>query len=191
MIHKPTFFKNAAALQKWFEKHHKTEAELHVGYYKVGTGKESVTWPQSVDEALCVGWIDGVRRTIDADSYTIRFTPRRPGSIWSAVNIAKIEQLTNEGRMKPEGLAAYEKRKDVNSKGYSYETQIKDLAAAYEKLFKANQKAWDYFSNLAPSYRRLATHRVMSAKQEKTRESRLAKLIADCEAHKKFWLLNP
>lgn len=188
---KPVFFKDPAALRNWFEKNHKSESELHVGYYKVATGKPSVTWSESVDEALCVGWIDGIRRSIDEESYTIRFTPRKPGSIWSAVNIAKIEQLTKEGRMKPEGRSVYDTRKDTNSKGYSYETQIKDLTAAYEKQFKANKKAWEYFISIAPGYRRLAIHRVMEAKQEKTRLSRLQKLVADCEANKKFWMLNP
>ena len=188
---KPVFFKHPEALRKWFEKNHASETELQVGYYKVGTGKPSVTWSQSVDEALCVGWIDGIRRSIDEESYTIRFTPRKPGSIWSAINIAKIEQLTKEGRMKPEGLAAFERKKDHNSQIYSYEKEAARLEASYEKQFKANKKAWEYFSNIAPGYRKLAIHRVMDAKQEKTRQSRLQKLIADCEAHKKFWLLNP
>jgi len=191
MSTQPQFFKTKADLRKWFAKNYKTAAELHLGYYKTNSGKQSVTWPESVDEALCVGWIDGVRRTIDEESYQIRFTPRKPTSIWSAINIAKVEALTKAGLMLPEGLAAFEKRKDHKSKIYPHETEAKELDAAFVKQFKANKKAWAFFSNLAPSYRKIGIYRVMSPKQEKTRISRLEKLIADCAAERKFWTLNP
>jgi uncharacterized protein YdeI (YjbR/CyaY-like superfamily) len=184
----PQFFKDKNELRKWFKKNHKMATELLLGYYRVNSGKPSVNWPDSVDEAICVGWIDGVRRTIDETSYTIRFTPRRPDSIWSAVNIAKVERLTKEGLMYPEGLAAFEKRQEHKSRIYSFEKEAIELAPVYETQFKMNKKAWEFFSNAAPSYRKRFTHRVMGAKQEKTRISRLEKLIADCEAGKKFWL---
>ncbi|MCW3124219.1 MAG: hypothetical protein JWQ38_3711 [Flavipsychrobacter sp.] len=158
-------------------KPYKKADELFLGYYKISSGKASVTWPESVDEALCFGWIDGVRKSIDEASYFIRFTKRQPSSIWSAVNIAKVEKLQKQGLMKPEGIAAYEKRKEHKSKIYSYERGEVALAAAYEKLFKANKPTWTFFAAQAPSYRKVTIHQVMGAKQEKTQQSRLEKLI--------------
>lgn len=178
----PIFFADTKQLREWFEKNYKKESELQLGYYKVGTGKPSVTWSESVDEALCFGWIDGVRRSLGEESYTIRFTPRKPGSIWSAVNIKKMEQLIKDGKVKPEGLEAYSKRKDEKSKIYSYEKEPVKLDKAFEKVFKANKKAWEFFRSSAPSYQKTAIHWVMSAKQEATRKNRFEVLLNDSAA---------
>lgn len=140
-----------------------------------------MTWSQSVDEALCFGWIDGVRRSIDADSYCIRFTPRKPKSIWSAVNIQKIADLTRQGLMHPAGVAAYEKLEENKSKIYAYEQKEVGLSDEFEQLFRANEKAWVAFHALPPSYRKTAINWVMSAKQEETRQKRLQELISDSE----------
>ena len=182
---KPTFFFKQSDFRKWLAKNHKKEIELLVGFYKVGSGKLSMTWSQSVDEALCFGWIDAVRKSIDKDSYTIRFTHRKPSSIWSAINIKKVEELTKQGLMKPAGLAAFEKRKENKSRIYSYEKEASKLAPAYEKKFKANKKGWAFFNSLSPYYQKLGVHRVMDAKQEKTQISRLEKLIKESEAGRK------
>ena len=186
----PTFFIDQTELRKWLIKNHKKETELLVGFYKKDSGKLNMTWSQSVDEALCFGWIDGVRKSIDENSYCIRFTPRKPTSIWSAVNIKKVEELTKQGLMQPAGLASFEKRTDNNSKIYAYEIAEVKFSADFEKQFKANKKAWDFFQSLAPSYRKLSTNWVMSAKQEVTRMRRLSKLIADCEAERNQWKDN-
>jgi uncharacterized protein YdeI (YjbR/CyaY-like superfamily) len=178
---KPRFFRNASALRTWFEKNYKTRKELWLGFYKVGSGKLSITWPQSVDEALCFGWIDGIRKTIDAESYVIRFTQRKPGSIWSAVNINKVEALTAAGLMFPEGLAAFERRKAEKSAVYSFEQKNIAFSAEFEKIFQKNKKAWTYFSQRAPWYRRTATWWVNSAKQELTRVKRFETLMTDSE----------
>ncbi len=179
----PIFFKNQAALREWFEKNHGTETELLVGYYKIATGKDSVSWSQSVDEALCFGWIDGIRKSIDAESYWIRFTPRKPGSNWSALNIRKVEEMTRAGRMRPAGLKAFSQRKEVRSRVYSYESNEttgfdKDL----KDEFARNVKAWEYYQLQSPSYRKVTTRWVMAAKQDTTRTKRLQELIGSCEA---------
>lgn len=166
-------------------KNHAKATELLVGFYKVGSGIPSMTWSQSVDEALCFGWIDAVRKSIDKESYTIRFTRRKPNSTWSAINIKKIETLKKHGLMKPAGLAAFEKRKESKSRIYSYEKEATKLTAAYEKKLKANKKAWAFFKSLSPYYQKLGIHRVMDAKQEKTQLSRLEKLIKESEAGRK------
>ena len=172
-----TFFATQALFRKWLEKNHNTATELIVGFYKVGNGKPSITWSQSVDQALCFGWIDGVRRSIDIESYCIRFTPRRTTSIWSAINIKKVEELTKAGLMKPEGIKAFGLRTEHKSKIYSHEKKPSNLDADYEKKFKRHPKAWDFFSKQAPSYQKVMIHWIMSAKQEKTRLSRLEKTI--------------
>jgi len=161
-----------------------------VGLYKVDSGKPSMTWSQSVDEALCFGWIDGVRKSIDKDSYQIRFTQRKSTSIWSAINIKKIEELTKQGLMQPAGLASFEKRTESKSKIYSYEKDKVDLTQDFKKQFKANKKAWDYFLSLAPSYRKVSAHWVMSAKQEMTKIKRLNQLISDSAAGTNQWKDN-
>lgn len=173
----PKFFAEQDEFRNWLAKHHASETELLVGFYKVGSGKPSMTWPESVDQALCFGWIDGVRRRIDDESYSIRFTPRKPGSIWSAVNIRKVGELKEAGLMHPAGIAAFERRSEAKSKIYSYEKAASELSPEFETQFRKNKKAWEFFSTQAPSYRKVMIHHIMDAKQEKTRASRLAATI--------------
>jgi uncharacterized protein YdeI (YjbR/CyaY-like superfamily) len=176
----PTFFATPADFRAWLEAHHETNQELWVGYYKKGSGRPSLTWPESVDEALCFGWIDGVRKSIDEVSYTIRFTPRKPGSTWSAVNIKRVEALTAMGLMRPAGLTAFAERVEEKSGIYAYEQrQVAELSEAQDAQFRANPTAWEFFQSQAPSYRRAAVWWVASAKKEETRQKRLATLIAD------------
>lgn len=182
-----TFFANQNEFRKWLEKNHSTATELVVGYYKVNSGIPSMTWSESVDQALCFGWIDAVRRSIDEKSYSIRFTKRRPTSIWSAVNIKKVEELTKKGLMLPAGIKAFELRKEEKSKIYSFENDPVDLSSEFENKIKNNQKAWDYFYKLAPSYKRSYTHWVMSAKQENTRIKRMNEMIVECENGRNRW----
>ena len=174
----PRFFASPDEFRAWLEANHAGERELLVGFYKKGSGIPSITWPESVDEALCFGWIDGVRRTIDAERYTIRFTPRKPTSIWSNVNIAKVAMLLKAGRMKPAGLAAWERRDPEKSGIYSFERQHPaEFDADAERRFRRERAAWRFFQAQPPGYRRLATHYVTSAKRPETRERRLALLI--------------
>jgi len=179
------FFATPNDFREWLEKNHTTEKELLVGFYKVGTKKPSMIWSEAVDQALCFGWIDSVRRSIDEESYSNRFTPRKPTSIWSVINIKKVEKLTKAGLMKPEGLKAFELRKEERSAIYSHEKEIATLDPIYEKQFKANPKAWEFFNNQAPSYKKVMLHWIMSAKQEKTRISRLEKAIQESEVGKR------
>ncbi len=178
----PKFFKTQKDLRKWFEKNSNKESELIVGFYKVSSGKSSITWPQSVYEAICFGWIDGVRKSIDKESYMIRFTPRKTGSIWSKINIEKAEELIKNKLMKPEGLNAYILRKDSKSKIYAYEQKDVALNKDFEKIFKANKKAWEYFQSQPPSYQKQTIWGIINAKQESTKIKRLNELIADSEA---------
>lgn len=180
-----TFFATATEFRKWLEKNHKKQTELIVGFYKVGSGKASITWSQSVDQALCFGWIDGVRKSIDEESYCIRFTPRRNNSIWSAINIKKVEELTKAGLMKPEGEKAFSFRTEDKSQIYSHEKEPAILDTRYEKQFKQHKKAWDFFSKQTPSYKKVMIHWIMSAKQEKTRQTRLEKTIQESEQQKR------
>ena len=186
----PTFFAKQSDFRKWLKKNHTKETALIVGFYKVGSAKPSITWPQSVDEALCFGWIDGVRTSIDNDSYQIRFTPRKPTSIWSAINIKKAEALTKQGLMQPAGLASFEKRTAERSKVYAFENEEMELPPDFEKKFKANKTAWKYFESLAAYYKKLSKHWVMSAKQEITRLKRLSNLIEDCRKGTNQWKDN-
>lgn len=186
----PTFFAMQAGFRKWLQKNHKKETELVVGFYKVGSGKPSITWSQSVDEALCFGWIDGVRTSIDKDSYQIRFTPRRPGSTWSAINIQKVEALTKRGLMQPAGLEAFKKRQESRSAIYSHENEAVKLTKTFEKQFRLNKKAWAFFQALAPGYKKLSVHWVMNAKQEITRLKRLQQIIAESELGTNQWKDN-
>ncbi|MEO6723573.1 MAG: YdeI/OmpD-associated family protein [Ferruginibacter sp.] len=181
----PVFFANQSELRKWLKKNHKKEKELLVGFYKAGTNKPSITWSQSVDEALCFGWIDGIRKSIDEDSYTIRFTPRKPSSIWSAINIKKVEDLTEQGLMQPAGFEAFKNRSEEKSRIYSHENERKELPAGFEKKIKSNKKAWEFFSSQAPSYQKVMLHWIMSAKREETRLSRLGKLISESKNKKR------
>ena len=186
----PTFFANQTAFRKWLEKNHKKEKELLVGFYKVASGKQNMTWTQSVDQALCFGWIDGVRKSIDSDSYQIRFTRRKPTSTWSAVNIQKIAELTKQGLMHPAGVASFENRKENKSKIYSYENDEVPFSPQLRKQFKANKSAWSYFQSLAPSYRKTSTNWVMNARQDTTKLKRLNELIADSQVRTNKWKDN-
>jgi uncharacterized protein YdeI (YjbR/CyaY-like superfamily) len=174
----PTTFERPQDFRAWLEQHHDTEPELWVGYHKKGTGKPSMTWPESVDEALCFGWIDGIRKRIDAERYMIRFTPRRARSIWSAVNIGRVAALTEEGRMRPAGAAAFAARREDRSGIYSYEQRERaKLDPAFDKRFRTKKRAWASFEAMPASYRQAAIRWVMTAKKEETRERRLASLM--------------
>ncbi|MGH2562556.1 MAG: YdeI/OmpD-associated family protein [Thermomicrobiales bacterium] len=176
----PTFFATPADFRAWFEEHHDTAQELLVGFYKKGSGTPSITWPEAVDEALCVGWIDGVGRRIDDVSYSIRFTPRKPRGTWSVVNVNRVQALTEQGRMRPAGLAAYERRTDDRTGIYAHEQRdAAHLDEAAEQQFRANGEAWDWFQAQPPSYRKAAIWWVVSAKQTATRQKRLAAVIDD------------
>lgn len=181
----PTFFAKPSEFRKWLEKNHKKETELLVGFHKVGSGKPSMTWPESVDQALCFGWIDGVRKSLGEESYTIRFTPRKNTSIWSSVNIKKMETLTAQGLMQEAGLEIFKHRKEHKSRIYSFESEAKELSPAYEKKFKSNKKAWNFFIAQAPWYKKTVIHLIMTAKQEATRVKRLEKVIAASEQGKR------
>ena len=182
MAAKPRFFKTPAAFHAWLERNHGTKAELLVGFYKTASGKPSITWPESVDAALCFGWIDGVRKRLDDVSYTIRFSPRKPTSIWSSINIERVTALAREGRMSPAGLAAFEKRRENKSGIYSYEKRPETLVEPYAGLLARNSKACAFFESQAPSYRRAAIWWVISAKKEETRLKR-AKTLIQLSAH--------
>lgn len=184
---RPIFFPSQFDFRAWLEEHHLTEKELIVGFYKVGSGKPSMTWSESVDQALCFGWIDGIRRGIDEESYQIRFTPRKKTSIWSAVNIQKVEELTMKGLMRPAGLAILAHRSDSRSKVYSFEKDIVHFSEELEAMLNAHPAAWDFYQALAPSYKKSSQNWVMSAKQESTRLKRMKELIADCAAGKNRW----
>ncbi|MBI5567208.1 MAG: YdeI/OmpD-associated family protein [Chloroflexi bacterium] len=173
----PTFFPTPADFRRWLKTHHATEKELLVGFYKIGSGQPSITWPESVDQALCFGWIDGVRKRVDDESYTIRFTPRKSTSTWSAVNIKRVEELTQQGLMQPAGLKAFEARKENRSGIYSYEQRSAALPPEYEKVLKKNKAAWTFFQAQPASYRKAAMWWIVSGKQEATRLKRLEQLI--------------
>lgn len=175
----PTFFPSAADFRAWLEEHHATADYLWVGYYKKATGKPSVTWEDTVDEAICFGWIDGIRKSRDDESYVIRFTPRKPTSVWSQRNIDIAERMTAEGRMKPAGLAAFA-HKDVHpDSGYRVSELSAKLTSGMIKRFKATPGAWDFYREQPAGYRRDAARWVMAAKREETRERRLSTLIDD------------
>jgi uncharacterized protein YdeI (YjbR/CyaY-like superfamily) len=181
------FFATPADFRKWLKAHHENTRELWVGFYKKGSGRPSITWPESVDEALCVGWIDGLRKTIDTESYKIRFTPRKATSNWSAVNIGRAKELTKQGRMRPPGRRAFELRKEERSGIYAYENRKSAvLDAAAEKRFRSRPKAWGFFQNQPAGYRKIVIWWVISAKKEETGQKRLEKLIAQSEAGKRM-----
>lgn len=183
----PVFFANQTEFRNWLEKNYKTATEIIVGFYKVNSGKPSMTWSESVDEALCFGWIDSVRRSIDAESYCIRFTPRHPKSIWSATNIKKVENLLSKGLMLPEGIALFNNRKEDNSGLYSYENKPLELPEEYKSQLESNAAAFEYLNKQADSYKRITYFWVLSPKQEKTRQNRLEKLILLCEQQKRIF----
>ena len=188
----PIFFEAPADWRAWLEQHHDSERELLVGFWKRGSGRPSITWAESVDEALCFGWIDGVRRRRDDESYTIRFTPRQARSTWSAVNVARVHELEAAGRMHPAGLAAFERRADDRTAIYSYEQRhTAELGDEYEAELRADPAAWGFFQAQPPSYRRAAAHWVTSAKREETRRRRLAQLVADSAQGRRVPPLTP
>jgi uncharacterized protein YdeI (YjbR/CyaY-like superfamily) len=179
------YFRSPPEMRKWLEKNHSKATELIAGYYKKASGKESITWEESVEEAICFGWIDGIRRSVDEERYTNRFTPRKATSNWSLKNIATAEALIRNGKMQPAGLAAFQKRKEEKSGIYSFEKEALELTVEFIDLFKQNKKAWEFYSSQAPSYRKTAVYWVMSAKQEKTRRKRLQDLIEASEQGQK------
>lgn len=185
------FFKTPAAFRAWLERHHTEHRILHVGFRKRHTGQSSITWPQAVEEALCFGWIDGVRHRIDAVSYTIRFTPRRPGSTWSAVNLRRVRALIRAKRMSRHGLKVYQRRNRKKSGLYSFEQRhAVVLALRHARQFRANKKAWTWYRAQAPWYQRTAAFYVESAKQEATRLRRLAILIRSAAAGRAIGVLD-
>ncbi|NBI30169.1 bacteriocin-protection protein [Chengkuizengella sp. YPA3-1-1] len=173
------FFNNQEEFNDWLEEHHAEASEIWVGYFRISTGPANLTWSASVDAALCFGWIDGIRKTIDKQSYKIRFTPRKVNSVWSSVNVKKVKALIQLGKMRSEGMHVFNNRTDAQ--GYSSEQRNVELAREYEEQIKANQTAWLFFTNLAPSYKRDSIWWVMSAKKEETRLRRLGILIASSE----------
>ena len=178
---KVTYLTSPSQFRRWLDRYHDKESELWVGFHKKHSGKPSITYNEALDEALCFGWIDGVRKSVNETSYTIRFTPRKAKSIWSLVNIGHVERLKKLGRMKPSGQKAFAARDEKRSGVYSFENAPRKLDAAYEKKFKANKKAWAFFQSQPPGYQRIASFWIMSAKQEETRLRRLDRLISDSE----------
>ena len=179
---KPRFFATAANWRAWLEEHHATAPEVVVGFYRKGSRKPSVTWPEAVDQALCFGWIDGIRRRIDDESYSNRFTPRRRASNWSVINVKRVRELRALGLMRPAGLAAFEAREDARTGQYSYEQAGRELEPELEARLRANAEAWRYWQAQPAGYRRTVSHWITSAKQPATRERRLASLIEDSAA---------
>ena len=186
----PRYFATPAALRAWFAKHHATAKELWVGFQKRATGTPSITWPESVDEALCVGWIDGVRKSLGAASYVIRFTPRKPTSRWSLVNVRRVKALEKEGRMRSAGRAAFAKADEKKTGTYSYEREHVSFTRAQLATLRKNAAAWRFWSAQPPWYRRVTTHYVTSAKREETRARRLAILIRDSAAGRRIGILQ-
>jgi uncharacterized protein YdeI (YjbR/CyaY-like superfamily) len=186
------FFATPAAWRRWLAAHHKTHDELWVGFFKKSSGRPSLTWPESVDEALCYGWIDGLRKSIDAERYMIRFTPRRAGSIWSAINVRRAKELTTLRRMRAAGARAFRARRAARTAIYSFEQRKNPtLPVAYRRLFKSDPDAWRFFKEQPPGYQRVATWWIISAKQEDTRRRRLSLLIADSARGRRIALLSP
>jgi uncharacterized protein YdeI (YjbR/CyaY-like superfamily) len=173
---KPKFFNSRERFREWLERHHASAKEILVGFHKKNSGKKSITYAEALDEALCFGWIDGVRRNFDETSYTIRFTPRKPRSIWSLVNVRHVERLQKEGRMHPAGTAAFERRTPERTGIYSFENRPRELSAEFQKEFRKNEPAWEFFQKQPPGYKRLMSFWVMSAKKEETRIARLKRL---------------
>ena len=181
---RPRFFATPAAWRVWLERHHADAAVLWVGFHRVESGKPSITWPQSVDEALCFGWIDGLRMSLDATSYVIRFSPRKTPSNWSAVNTRRFAELDAAGLVRPAGREAFEARREERTALYTYEKRPLELPPEHEKLLRANRDAWAWWRTAAPSYRKAVAWWIVSAKQAGTRERRLRQLVADCAARR-------
>ena len=185
-----TFFASAAEFRRWLEQHHSTASELVLGFYKKASGKTGLSYLEAVDEALCFGWIDGVRRSLDENRYTGRFSPRKARSNWSLINIRHVERLTKLGRMHPAGLAAYAARTAARTGVYSFENRPREFPASLAQRFRANKTAWTFWERQPPGYRRTAIWWVISAKQESTRVRRLAHLIADSAAGQRLEALT-
>ena len=183
---KPKFFRTPADFETWLEKNHATATELWVGFYKKDSGKPSIRWPESVDQALCFGWIDGIRKRVDEISYQIRFTPRRRGSIWSAINIKRAEELVRQKQMRPAGLKSFEARIENKSGIYSYEQRSTGLSEPYAMVLKKNKAASNFFHAQPPSYRKMIGWWIVSAKKEETRMARLAKLVSESAKGKRL-----
>ena len=183
------YFASAADFRRWLDANHATATELLVGFYKKASGKGGLTYPEAVDELLCFGWIDGIKKRVDELSYTHRFTPRRPRSIWSRINIVRAERLKRAGRMRPAGLKAFAAREAKRSGIYSFENRPRKLPAVYERKFRANKPAWAFFTAQPPGYQRLAIYKVVSPKQESTRQRWLALLIADSAKGRRLGVL--
>jgi uncharacterized protein YdeI (YjbR/CyaY-like superfamily) len=191
MAAKPLFFPSPSAWSAWLEKHHADTTELWVGFYKRDSGRPSISWPEAVDCALCFGWIDGIRKSIDGTSYKIRFTPRKARSIWSAVNVKRATELSSMGMMHPAGLSAFQKREGKGSEIYSYEQRNRaKLPASYERKFRTNYAAWVFFQAQPPGYQRICSWWVISAKKEETKLKRLATLIQHSEHQRKIPALS-
>jgi uncharacterized protein YdeI (YjbR/CyaY-like superfamily) len=188
---RPKFFAKPAEFRKWLKSNHAKETELWVGFYKVGSGKPSITWPQSVDQALCFGWIDGIRKSIDAEAYMIRFTPRRKTSIWSAVNVKRAQELVDSGEMQPAGAKVFAERDVDKTNRYAFEREHVAFSAEQLKQFKKNKRAWAFFEAQPPSYRKVLTWWVVSAKQESTQARRLGTLIETSAAGKRIEAMQP
>jgi len=187
---KPTFFKSGDEFRSWLEKNHDKQNELLLGFYKKASAKGGITYPKALDEALAFGWIDGVRKSLDDASYTIRFTPRKQKSIWSIVNIKRVGELAKLGRMRPSGLAAFKGRDLKRAKLYSYERKTSKLDGELEKRLKANKKAWEFFQAQPPGYQRVISWWIVSAKQEETRFRRVERLIRDSESGRRVGILE-
>jgi uncharacterized protein YdeI (YjbR/CyaY-like superfamily) len=188
---KATFFKTPDHLRRWLGRNHSSATELWIGMYRKSSGKRGVTYREALDEALCFGWIDGVRKRLDEDSFVQRFTPRRPNSYWSAVNIKRAQELIEAGRMHPAGRAAFERRDTARAEKYSFERQNARLDQGMEKRFRANPRAWAFFESQPPGYRRLIAHWVTSAKKEETRRRRLEMLMKESASGRRVGLLIP
>ena len=187
---KPKFFPSQQQFRDWLGKNHSSAAELLVGFHKKSSGKKSITYPEALDEALCFGWIDGVRRNLDETSYTIRFTPRKPRSIWSLVNVRHVQRLQKEGRMHAAGLAAFAQRDPKRTGIYSFENSPRELSREYEKEFRKNKGAWEFFQAYPPYLKKQVSYWVMSAKKEETRLSRLRRLIESSANGERIGLIS-
>jgi uncharacterized protein YdeI (YjbR/CyaY-like superfamily) len=187
----PTHFTSAPEFRAWLTKNHATVSELWVGFYKKSAKRPGTTYGEALDEALCYGWIDGVRYAVDALSYKIRFTPRRPRSIWSLVNVRHVQRLKQLGKMATPGLKAFEAREHHRTGIYAFEQKRPGLATKHKKLFRANKTAWEFFSSQAPWYQRTVGHWVSSARHEETQMRRLAQLIKDSENGRRIDQLTP
>ncbi|MCU0363416.1 MAG: YdeI/OmpD-associated family protein [Bacteroidales bacterium] len=183
----PEYFKSQDEFREWLGLNHGSASEIIVGFYKVKSKRFNMTWSQSVDQAICFGWIDGIRRSIDDERYCIRFTPRNPKSAWSNVNIKKAEELTAKGLMAPAGTKAFNIRKNEKSGIYSFENDSREMPDSLRKLLISDEEAWEFFTKQAPSYRKTINHWILSAKQEKTRLSRVEKLISLCREGKRLY----